>query len=218
MRILLVEDDELIGQAVKSALNESSSAVDWLQDGELALSSLAVEDYSLVLLDLGLPGKSGLEILDAIRGSNKKMPVIIITARDSIEDKITGLDKGADDYLVKPFSIDELHARIRAVVRRHNGIANPILSTSFLELNPPTCEVSRDNQIHALSAREFALLHALMLRPGTIFRRASLEQAVYGWNEEVSSDAIGYIIHALRTKIGKDAIKNVRGIGWMVSK
>jgi len=218
MRILLIEDDELIGQAVQSALNEASSAVDWIQDGELALSSLAVEDYSLVLLDLGLPRKSGLEILDAIRSSNQKMPVIIITARDSIKDKITGLDKGADDYLVKPFSIDELHARIRAVVRRNNGIANPILSTSFLELNPPTCEVSRDNQIHALSAREFALLHTLMLRPGNIFSRDNLEQAIYGWNEEVASNAIEFIIHALRKKIGKDAIKNVRGLGWMVSK
>lgn len=218
MRTLLVEDDEAIGQAVKDALNKTSSAVDWVQDGELALASLMAEDYSLVLLDLGLPKKSGLEVLESIRSNNKNMPVIIITARDSIEDRIIGLDKGADDYLVKPFSIDELHARIRAVVRRNNGIANPIISNSLLELNPSTCEVSRDNQIHALSAREFALLHTLMLRPGTIFRRTNLEQAVYGWNEEVSSDAIGYIIHALRTKIGKDAIKNIRGIGWMVIK
>ena len=218
MRILLVEDDELIGQAVKGALNKTSSAVDWVQDGELALSSLAVEDYSLVLLDLGLPRKSGLEVLDAIRSSNKNLPVIIITARDSIKDKIMGLDKGADDYLVKPFSLAELHARIRAVVRRNNGIANPILSTSFLELNPPTCEVSRDNQVHALSAREFALLHILMLRPGTIFSRDNLEQAIYGWNEEVASNAIEFIIHGLRKKIGKDAIKNIRGLGWMVSK
>ena len=218
MRILLVEDDELIGQAVKGALNKTSSAVDWVQDGELALSSLAVEDYSLVLLDLGLPRKSGLEVLDAIRSSNKNLPVIIITARDSIKDKIMGLDKGADDYLVKPFSLAELHAGIRAVVRRNNGIANPILSTSFLELNPPTCEVSRDNQVHALSAREFALLHILMLRPGTIFSRDNLEQAIYGWNEEVASNAIEFIIHGLRKKIGKDAIKNIRGLGWMVSK
>ena len=218
MRILLVEDDELIGQAVKDALNEASLAVDWLQDGELVPSSLIDEYYSLVLLDLGLPRKSGLEILEEIRNSNKDVPVIIITARDSIEDKIIGLDKGADDYLVKPFSIGELHARIRAVVRRNKGIANPIISNSCLELNPSTCEVSRDNQIVALSAREFSLLHALMLRPGTIFSRDNLEESIYGWNEEVASNAIEFIIHAIRKKIGKDAIKNIRGLGWMVSK
>ena len=218
MRILLVEDDELIGHAVKEALNEASSAVDWVQDGETALSSLIVEDYSLVLLDLGLPRKSGLEILEEIRSSNKNVPVIIITARDSIEDRIIGLDKGADDYLVKPFSIDELHARIRAVVRRNNGIANPIISNSYLDLNPSTCEVSRDDQVVSLSAREFALLHVLILRPGSIFSRESLEESIYGWNEEVASNAIEFTIHALRKKLGKDAIKNIRGLGWMVSK
>ena len=218
MRILLVEDDELIGNAVKQALNNTSSAVDWVQDGDMALSSLRLEDYSLVLLDLGLPKKSGLEVLQEIRNSKKNVPVIIITARDSIEDRIIGLDKGADDYLVKPFSIDELNARIRAVVRRNNGIANPLISNSYLELNPSTSEVTRDNQVFILSAREFALIQTLMLRPGTIFSRNKLEETLYGWNEEVASNAIEFIIHGLRKKLGKDVIKNIRGVGWMVDK
>ena len=218
MRILLVEDDELIANAVKQALNNGSSEVDWAQDGEIALSSLKLEEYSLVLLDLGLPKKSGLEVLQEIRNSKKNVPVIIITARDSIEDRIIGLDKGADDYLVKPFSIDELNARIRAVVRRNNGIANPLISNSYLELNPSTSEVTRDNQVFILSAREFALIQTLMLRPGTIFSRNKLEETLYGWNEEVASNAIEFIIHGLRKKLGKDVIKNIRGVGWMVDK
>jgi two-component system OmpR family response regulator len=218
MRILLVEDDDLVGGAVKQALNDATFAVDWVQDGETALSSIKIEDYSLVLLDLGLPKKDGLEVLSTLRKNNKTMPVIIITARDSIEDRIKGLDHGADDYLVKPFSIDELHARIRAVVRRNHGVANPIISNSFLELNPSTGEVVRDGVTHSLSAREYALLHALMLRPGNIFSRDTLEESIYGWNEEVASNAIEFIIHALRKKLGKDAIKNIRGMGWMVIK
>lgn len=218
MRILLVEDDNLIGSAVKQALNDTASAVDWVQDGVTALSSIRLEDYSLVLLDLGLPRKDGLDVLKELRQNNKTMPVIIITARDSVKDRIKGLDLGADDYLVKPFSIDELHARIRAVVRRNHGVANPILSNSNLELNPSTRDVSRDGETYPLSAREYALLHALMLRPGTIFSRDTLEESIYGWNEEVASNVIEFIIHSLRKKLGKDAIKNVRGMGWMVNK
>ena len=217
MRTLLVEDDELIGNAIKQALTDASFAVNWVQDGNTAISSLNTEEYSLVLLDLGLPGKNGLDVLHELR-RNKNIPVIIITARDSVEDRIKGLDLGADDYLVKPFSIDELHARIRAVVRRNNGVANPILSNSIIDLNPATCEATRDGETFPLSAREHALLQALMLRPGTIFSRESLEENIYGWNEEVASNAIEFIIHALRKKLGKDAIKNIRGMGWMVSK
>lgn len=218
MRILLVEDDDLIGNAVKQALNDSSYAVDWVQDGITASTSVGMEDYSLILLDLGLPLKGGLDVLKDIRSSKKSIPVIVITARDSIEDRIKGLDLGADDYLVKPFSIDELHARIRAVVRRNNGVSNPILSNSILELDPSTREASRDKQAHILSAKEYALFHTLMLRPGTIFSRSKLEESLYGWNEEVASNAIEFIIHALRKKLGKDAIKNIRGMGWMVIK
>ncbi len=218
MRVLLVEDDELIGKAVKQALKGETYAVDWVQDGETALSSLNMEDYSLLLLDLGLPRKDGLEVLKEIRQSKKSMPVIILTARDSIEDRIKGLDYGADDYLVKPFSIDELHARIRAVVRRNNSIASPILQNSIMELDPSTCEASRDDITHTLSAKEYSLLHTLMLRPGNIFSRNQLEESIYGWNEEVASNAIEFLIHAIRKKLGKDSIKNIRGMGWMVIK
>ncbi len=217
MRILLVEDDESIGNAIKQALNDATYAVNWVKDGITALSSLTTEDYSLVLLDLGLPGKNGLEVLHELR-KTKNLPVIIITARDAVEDRIQGLDLGADDYLVKPFSIDELHARMRAVVRRNHGVANPIISNSLLALDPATREVSRNGESYPLSAREYALLQTLMLRPGTIFSRDNLEESIYGWNEEVASNAIEFIIHALRKKLGKDAIKNVRGMGWMVSK
>ena len=218
MRILLVEDDELIGKAVKKALNNNSSMVDWVQDGDMALSTLKLEEYSLVLLDIGLPKISGLEVLQEIRKSKKNVPVIIITARDSTEDRIIGLDTGADDYLVKPFSIDELHARIRAVVRRNNGIANPVISNSYLDLDPSTWEVTRDDAVVTLSTREFALMHSLMLRPGTIFSRIKLEEIIYGIEEEVASNAIEFIIHCLRKKLGKDVIKNIRGAGWMVNK
>ncbi len=218
MRVLLVEDDELIGKAVKQALKGETYAVDWVQDGETALSSLRMEDYALLLLDLGLPRKDGLEVLKEIRQSKKNMPVIILTARDSIEDRIKGLDYGADDYLVKPFSIDELHARIRAVVRRNNSIASPTIQNSIIELDPSTCEASRDETTHILSAKEYALLHTLMLRPGNIFSRNQLEESIYGWNEEVASNAIEFLIHAIRKKLGKDSIKNIRGMGWMVIK
>ena len=218
MRILLVEDDDLIGNAVKQALNDASYAVDWVHDGLTALSSVSLENYALILLDLGLPGKDGIDVLTELRSRQLALPIIIITARDSIEERIKGLDLGADDYLVKPFSIDELHARIRAVIRRKNGVADPILSNAILKLNPSTCEVERDGDTHTLSAREYALLHTLMLRPGTIYSRDKLEETIYGWNEEVASNAIEFIIHALRKKLGKDAIKNVRGVGWMVSK
>jgi len=218
MRILLVEDDDLIGNAVRQALNDEASAVDWVQDGETALSSLKIQEYSLVLLDLGLPRKDGLEVLKELRSNNKAMPVIILTARDSIENRIKGLDYGADDYLVKPFSIDELHARIRAVVRRNHGVANPIISTSILDLNPATHEASRDGQTHLLSAREYALLQTLMLSPGITLSRDILEESLYGWNEEIASNVVEFIIHSLRKKLGKDAIKNIRGVGWMVSK
>lgn len=217
MRTLLVEDDEHIGNAVKQALEDAAFTVNWVQDGKSATSSLAIEDYTLVLLDLGLPGKDGLNVLQELRQS-QHIPVIIITARDSIEDRIKGLDMGADDYLVKPFAMDELHARIRAVVRRNHGVSNPLISNSEMELNPATKEINRAGNITNLSAKEFALMQTLLLRPGHIFSRENLEESLYGWNEEVASNAIEFIIHGLRKKLGKDAIKNVRGLGWMVNK
>jgi len=218
MRILLVEDDPLVGSAVRQALQDAAFAVDWVQDGATALSSSKNEDYTLVLLDLGLPRKDGLEVLRELRQMKNTVPTIIITARDAVEDRIKGLDYGADDYMVKPFSVGELVARMRAVVRRHNGVADPLLSNGDVSLNPATREATRDDRIHVLSAREYALLYALLLRPGAILSRDDLEERIYGWNEEVASNAIEFIIHSLRKKFGKDVIKNIRGLGWMVSK
>lgn len=218
MRILLVEDDVLIGGAIEQALHDRAQAVDWVRDGTTALSVAKTENYSLILLDLGLPGKDGLTVLRELRQKKSSVPVIIITARDAVEDRIRGLDEGADDYLVKPFSISELQARMRAVVRRNQGAGDPILSNGILSLNPATYEVTRGDETLTLSAREYALLHALMQRPGTVLSRENLEESIYGWNEEVASNAVEFLIHGLRKKLGKEAIKNVRGLGWMVNK
>tara|TARA_R110002153_G_scaffold107109_4_gene246966 strand:- start:130635 stop:131291 length:657 start_codon:yes stop_codon:yes gene_type:complete len=218
MRILLVEDDYLIGSAIQQALHDAAYAVDWVKNGNAALSAVLTQDYGVILLDLGLPDKDGIQVLQTLRKDKNSIPVIITTARDAVEDRIKGLDCGADDYLVKPFLITELQARIRAVVRRNQGMADPILSNDILELNPATHEVKIDNESYLLSAREYALLHALMLRPGHILSRDELEDRLYGWNEEVASNAIEFIIHGLRKKMGRETIKNVRGLGWMVSK
>lgn len=218
MRILLVEDDRLVGEAVQQALRDAAYALDWVQDGETALSALSTQEYGLMLLDLGLRRKDGFEVLRQTRKAQYRLPVIIMTARDTVEDQVRGLDGGADDYLVKPFSVHALLARIRAVIRRHQGFANPVLSNGVLELNPATREVTQQGQISPLSAREYALLYALMLRPGTLLSRAELEERIYGWNEEVESNAVEFLIHSLRKKLGATAIKNVRGVGWMVAK
>lgn len=218
MRILLVEDDRLVGEAVQQALRDAAYASDWVQDGETALSALTTQAYGLMLLDLGLPRKDGFEVLKETRKGQHTLPVIIMTARDAVADQVRGLDAGADDYLVKPFSIQALLARIRAVIRRQQGLANPVLGNGVLELDPATREVSAADQTFQLSAREYALLYALMLRPGAILSRAELEERIYGWNEEVESNAVEFLIHSLRKKLGAPAIKNVRGVGWMVAK
>lgn len=218
MRILLAEDDRLIGSAIQQAFKDAAYALDWVQDGESAISAIAVQAYDLMLLDLGLPRKDGLAVLRQLRQNHQTLPVIIITARDGLDDRIQGLDMGADDFIVKPFAINELLARIRAVSRRHQGSGNPVLGNGILELDPASHEVRRGEETSTLSAREFALLQALLLRPGTILSRAELEDRIYGWNEEVESNAVEFIIHSLRKKLGSDAIKNVRGVGWMVAK
>ncbi len=207
MRILLVEDDRLIGEAIRLACKDETYAVDWVQTGETALSVATTQEYGLALLDLGLPGKDGLEVLRQLRQQKYTLPVIIITARDSVDDRIKGLDLGADDYLIKPFATNELLARMRALIRRHQGVADPLLGNGLLTLNPATREVTRDDQLSRLSAREYALLHALMLRPGTVLSRTELEERIYGWNEEVESNAVEFLIHTLRKKLGADAIK-----------
>ena len=219
VRVLLVEDDAMIGSAVQSALKDAAYAADWVRDGVAALSALAAQRYDLVLLDLGLPGKDGLEVLRAIRRKDDPMPVLIMTARDGLDDRIRGLDDGADDYVLKPFAMSELLARMRAVLRRKGGRAAPVLVSACLTLDPATHEATvRGGEAVPLSSREFALLQALMVRPGAILSRADLEERVYGWGEEVESNAIDFLIHALRKKLGSDAIKNVRGAEWMVAK
>lgn len=218
MRILLVEDDPMIGEAVTVALKDAAYAVDWVRDGVAAENVLANSAHQAVLLDLGLPKRDGLEVLRRLRQSTNTVPVIIITARDALEDRIKGLDYGADDYIVKPFEVSELLARMRAVTRRQGGQAAPLLSNGMLSLDPATREARRGDATYQLSAREFALLHALLLRPGTILPRAELEERIYGWNEEVESNAVDFLIHGVRRKLGADAIKNVRGAGWMVER
>ncbi len=218
MRILLVEDDPMIGNALCVALRDAAYAVDWVQDGETALRALGNQEHQAVLLDLGLPRRDGIEVLKKLRANESTLPVIIITARDELEERIKGLDSGADDYLVKPFDIDELLARLRAALRRQGGQAAPVLSNGIVSLNPATREASKGKAVCLLSAREFSLLQALLLRPGTILNRAQLEESIYGWNEEVESNAVDFLIHGIRKKLGADAIKNVRGAGWMVAR
>lgn len=218
MRILLVEDDPMIGEAVSVALKDAAYAVDWVMDGTEAGSALEHGEHQAVLLDLGLPRRDGLEVLRRLRQSGNAIPVIVITARDGVDERIRGLDYGADDYLVKPFDVNELLARLRAVVRRQGGQAAPVLTNGKLSLDPATHEAHCGDVVEVLSAREFALLHALLLRPGTILSRSKLEERIYGWNEEVESNVVDFLIHGVRRKFGANIIKNVRGAGWMVDK
>ncbi len=218
MRVLLVEDDPMIGEAVRTALRDGAYAVDWVMDGAAAESVLAHCEHQAVLLDLGLPGRDGLEVLRRMREAGNAAPVIILTARDGVQDRIDGLDLGADDYILKPFDVNELLARLRAIVRRSAGQATPRLGNGRVELDPATHEAHCGDVSRLLSAREFALLHALLLRPGAILTRGELEERIYGWNEEVESNAVDFLIHAVRKKLGAAVIKNVRGAGWMVDK
>ncbi len=219
MRVLLVEDDAMIGEAIQGALKDASYAADWVKNGQTALTTLACQHYDLVLLDLGLPGMDGLQVLTSIRAKDNPVPLLIITARDALDDRLRGLDSGADDYVLKPFEMAELLARMRAVLRRKGGNATPVLSNGVVSLDPATREAALiDSPPIRLSSREFALLQALLLRPGAILSRSELEDRIYGWGDEVESNAVEFLIHALRRKLGNEIIKNVRGVGWMVSK
>jgi len=217
MRVLLVEDDEMIGQSLKTALGSNGWSVDWVKDGLLAVSALGDGDYACVLLDLGLPKLDGMEVLRKARSSGNRTPVLVLTARDGIDERITGLDVGADDYLVKPYEFRELLARMRAVIRRRDGAAHSLIGSADLQLDLTTREVVVQGERAQLSAREFALLHALLERPGAILSREQLENRIYGWGEEVSSNAVDVLIHGMRRKLGADAIRNVRGLGWRIS-
>ncbi len=219
MRVLLVEDDPMIGEAIQDALKDASYAVDWVKNGQTALTTLGCQHYDLVLLDLGLPGKDGLDVLASIRAKANPVTLLIITARDGLDARLRGLDGGADDYVLKPFQMAELLARMRAVLRRKGGNATLVLGNGVLSLDPATREASvNGGSAVQLSNREFSLLQALLVRPGAILSRSELEDRIYGWGEEVESNAVEYLIHALRRKLGSEAIKNVRGVGWMVSK
>ena len=218
MRILLVEDDTMIGKSVQLGLKREGHAVDWVRDGVAAELSLANGSYEFLLLDLGLPRKSGLEILASLRAKKNTIPVLILTARDAVADRVKGLDAGADDYLVKPFDLDELSARIRALTRRQVGRAAPLIEHGELIVNPVTHEVSLAGVPINLSAREYALLAALLERPGIPLSRSQLEESIYGWGEEVESNTVEVYIHALRRKLGQSRIVNVRGVGYLIPK
>lgn len=220
MRILLVEDDRMIANALSEGLKNACYAVDWVNNGNTAEQALSAQSYDLVLLDLGLPGQNGLQVLHHLRQTQNHTPVLIITARDDLDSRLAGLDGGADDYMIKPFDLAELLARIRAVLRRQGGQSAPLLSNGSITLNPTNYQVSVTEQAEPilLSNKEFAILQVLMNRPGIIHSRAELEDKIYAWGDEVESNAIDFLIHSLRKKIGKAHIKNVRGVGWLVEK
>jgi two-component system response regulator QseB len=218
MRILLAEDDPMIGTGLCQGLRQDGFAVDWVHDGRAAELALAENVHDLLLLDLGLPRKEGLDVLATMRRRGDARPVLIITARDAVADRVAGLDAGADDYLVKPFELDELAARIRALHRRGTGRASAVIAYGGIELDPATREVRVNGDPVALSAREFALIEALLARPGATLSRAQLEEKLYGWDEPVESNAVEVHIHSLRKKLGADTIRNVRGVGWRVAQ
>jgi two-component system OmpR family response regulator/two-component system response regulator QseB len=225
MRLLLVEDDRMIGEGLRAALRLEGHAVDWVRDVAAAGATLASERFDLVLLDLGLPpggqrqdghDVDGLTVLRELRARRDATPVIVLTARDAPGDRVKGLDSGADDYLVKPFEFDELNARIRAVMRRHGGRAEPLLQHGGVTLDPSTRQVTQGGQPVLLSAREFAVLEALMQRPGAVLSRTQLEDRLYGWGEEIESNAVSVYVHQLRRKLGTEFIRNMRGVGYFL--
>jgi DNA-binding response OmpR family regulator len=218
LRILLVEDDVMIGEAVLDALRAESYAVDWVRDGEMADTALRAESYDLVLLDLGLPRRDGLDVLRSLRARKVRTPVLVATARDAVQQRVQGLDAGADDYIVKPYDLDELLARIRALLRRASGRAEPVYEHRGVSINPATREASVDGEPVVLSAREWAVLEPLLARPGRVLSRTQLEEKLYGWKDEISSNAVEVYIHGLRRKLGADLIENVRGVGYVVPK
>lgn len=218
MRLLLVEDDTMIGESVRLGLRQDGFVIDWVQDGKAAELALSNETYALLLLDLGLPKKGGLEVLKNLRTQRNPIPVLVLTARDAVADRVKGLDAGADDYLVKPFDLDELAARIRALLRRQSGRIETELRCGDLTINPATHQVFLGAKEIALSAKEFAILHALIDRPGAVLSRVQLEQHLYGWDEEIESNAVEVHIHNLRKKLGSELIRNVRGVGYVVDK
>jgi two-component system, OmpR family, response regulator QseB len=218
MRVLLVEDDSMIAQGLQTALRQEGYAVDWMRDGRSATAALRTTAFDLVLLDLGLPERDGLEVLRELRRRGDATPVIILTARDEVRDRVQGLDAGADDYIVKPFDLDEVSARMRSVLRRVAGRGDPGIEHHGIRLDPVTHAVEHNGAAVPLSAHEYAVLEALLQRPGAVLSRAQLEDRLYGWSEPVESNAVEVYVHALRRKLGADAIRTLRGVGYFIPK
>lgn len=218
MRLLLIEDDHLLGDGIRVGLSQDGYTVDWLTDGHSAISALNTEHYDLAILDLGLPRCSGLEVLKNLRQNGNDMPVLILTARDTVEDRVKGLDQGADDYLTKPFDLDELNARIRALLRRSKGRAFPKIIHQGIELDPASHTVTFNNQAVDLSRTEFSILELLLSEAGRVMSKTRLEQALYGWDKDIDSNAIEVHIHHLRKKFGTTLIRTIRGIGYVIDK
>lgn len=217
MRVLLVEDDEMIGESLSDALQDEAYIVDWVKDGRQAILTLKVQPYDIILLDLGLPEVDGMGVLNAIRHAHIKTPVLIITARDEVQDRIAGLDSGADDYVVKPFELGEVFARMRVLIRRAQGQADNLLSVGNIQLDTTHKRVLMDDSPVDLTAKEYMLLTTFMLSPEKVRSKTELEDSLYGWGGEVESNAVEFLIHSLRKKIGQHRIKNVRGLGWYIS-
>ena len=218
MRILLVEDDPMIARGLQTAFKQSHFAVDWMANGKDASAALESFEFDLVLLDLGLPGQDGMEVLRRLRSGGKSTPVIIVTARDELAQRIAGLDAGADDYVTKPFDLDELMARMRSVLRRNAGRGDPVIEHGDLRMTPSSRTVELRGTPVSLSAHEYAVLEALLRRPGAVLSRAQLEERLYGWDEQIGSNAIEVYVHGLRRKLGSDVIRTLRGVGYFVPK
>lgn len=218
MRILMAEDDTMLGRGLRQALLDGGMSVDWVKDGLSAQEAFAGQGYAAALLDLGLPNVDGMSVLENVRGRGVRTPIVVITARDDVETRVRGLDLGADDFVVKPFEVSEILARIRAVIRRHAGSAISSIGTQLLSLNLETHQLDYRGHREVLGYREFALMRALLERPGIILSRSQIEDRIYGWGQEVESNAIEVLIYYVRKRFGREIIRNVRGAGWMVER
>lgn len=218
MRLLLVEDDQLLGDGLKAGLGQEGYAVDWVSDGESASAALATDDFDLMVLDLGLPDRSGLSVLKELRNRGTSLPVLILTARDTVADRIKGLDAGADDYLVKPFDLEELAARLRAIARRRGGRAVPLLANGEIALDPASRQATRAGVPVELSPREFALLRLFLENCGRALAKTRLEESLYGWGGDVESNTVEVYVHHLRKKFGKECIRTIRGVGYLMDE
>jgi len=216
MRLLLVEDNQNLGKGIHAGLNQAGYAVDWVKDGETAQSVLNSEKYDIAVIDIGLPGKSGLEVLEELRSKGDNLPVLILTARDTVNDRVMGLDSGADDYMIKPFDLDELNARIRALLRRCVGRSTPIIRHGSVEMDPAAHTIKKSGEIVELSNRAYAILQTLLENAGRVMSRTRLEQSLYSWKDDIESNAVEVHIHHIRKKLGNDLIRTIRGVGYII--